>query len=214
MLLFYSCDKEEPQILNEPEQQTENDEYFVPLEEAQAIVSQVLFEKTSNGNQNQEDVTGKATKKINKSKSFPDRKGKAAGHIINFDEGGWVIISADKRTEALLAFSDESEFETALDNVPPGPSGWLSMVSEGISYIRDGKLKSDEKEPNYEGSWEISEIENALADHKSQLFSKNVETTATDCYYPGYPPGGTSICQDDFVMRYPLGPNHSRLNCF
>lgn len=82
------------------------------------------------------------------------------------------------------------------------------MVSEGISYIRDGKLKDDEKLSVHQSSWEVSEIENALANNKSELFSKTIQTNATDCYYPGYPPGCTSICQDTYYTKGPLLPNH------
>lgn len=208
IFLTYSCDKEESLSLNTQNQIDEN-EHFVSLDEAQTIISQVLFETPIKGTQSKGNISLKRNKKIKKSKSFPDKSGKAAGHIINFEEGGWVIISGDKRTEALLAFSSESEFELNLDNVPPGPKEWLSLVSEVITEIRSGKIKSEDETSKYQGSWEISEIENALAEVKSNLYSKTVQQSSTECYYPGYPVGCTSICQDTYYTKGPLLGNQT-----
>lgn len=185
-----------------------NDEYFVSLDEATELVSKVLFEKSSYDSKGQLIVSGKTTKKIKKSKSFSDNLGKAAGHIINFEDAGWIIISADKRTEALLAFSDENNFELNLENVPPGPRGWLSMVSETITMIRNGQIKVEGIEAIYGKSWQVDEIENAVANEKSNLFSKSIDSDATDCYYPGYPPGCTSLCQDTYYTKGPLLLNY------
>lgn len=164
----------------------------------------MLFENSVESDKSKGAILEKGLKRIKKSASFPDKSGKEAGHIINFKEGGWIIISADKRTEALLAFSDEGEFEVNVDMVPRGPKGWVELVSEGISAVRNGKIKNKEGLTKYQGSWEISEIENALAENKSTVFSKGIETHSTDCYYPGYPPGCTSICQDTYFTKGPL----------
>lgn len=201
VILFFACEKQVIESVDSGEQ-TDNDLYFVSISEAKAIASQVLFENTTKSGQNKGNMSEKSNKKIKKSKSFPDKSGKAAGHIINFEEGGWIIVSADKRTEALLAFSNEDRFELNVNDLPPGPKGWVKMVSEGISYIRSNRI--DTKAADYQGSWEISEIENALSDNKSYLFSKSIETYSTECYYPGYPPGCTSICQDTYFTKGPL----------
>lgn len=180
------------------------DKYFVSLEEAESIVAQLEFEKSKGDISGKEIGDQKTIKKIKGSKSFLDINGIAAGHIINFEEGGFVIISADKRTEALMAYSNENEFSTNLDSVPPGPRGWLLMASNYISDLRSKVSYNDSLDFRYSNSWQISELENVMADRKSLDFSGKLETSAIECYYPGYPPGCTSICQDTYYTKGPL----------
>lgn len=90
------------------------------------------------------------------------------------------------------------------EEIPLGPRGWLAMVSDVVSEIRYNDNEALLADSNYQGSWSVSEIENALSDIKSQEFSKTIETDATECYYPGYPPGCTSICQDTYFTKGPL----------
>lgn len=199
ILILHSCEKQENQSV-EAIEPTDNDEYFVSSQDAENLISQVNFELFVGGDKSKGSSMSKGQKKIKKSKSFPDNFGKAAYHIIKFEEGGFVIISADKRTEALLAFSDTNDFN--LDNVPLGPKGWLKTVSDGISRLRTDKKVKD-KTNKFIGSWEVSEIENALANTKSKKFSKNIQSSG-DCYYPGYPPGCSSPCQDTYYTKGPL----------
>lgn len=201
--ITYSCTRDE-NLTSSHQEQIDEDEYFVSLEEASLLVHELEFEKPYKGDYLKGKSIENGSKKIKASKSFPDQKGIAAGHIFNFEEGGFVIISADKRTEALLAFSDDNEFSLDLEAVPPGPRGWLSMVSDGVSELRTGKYDSEDFKSLYQGSWLSEEIENALSDRKSYEFSKTVEPNATACYYPGYPPGCTSICQDTYYTKGPL----------
>lgn len=203
IFIISSCDKEVNEISND-QAEIINDEFFVSLEDVEGIVSNIQFEKYLEGDLKKGNVIEKGHKKIKKSKSFNDNKGKAAGHIINLEEGGWIIMSADKRTEALLAFSSTNEFELTLEEIPPGPREFLATVAEAISGLRSGKYKSKDFESQYKSSWELTEIESALADKQSIEFSKTAQASATDCYYPGYPPGCTSSCQDTYFTRGPL----------
>lgn len=199
IVLTTSCEKEV--IESNEDVQEIKDEYFVSLDEAQAIASQIRFETNNTDSFKKGNSIQTSKRRILSSTSFRDNNGLAAGHIINLNGGGFIIISADKRTPALMAFSNKSEFELDLRKVPLGPNGWLVKVSNIISGIRANKSSSDRFDSMYSSAWEISEIENAVSERKSEEYSKDAQANSTECYYPGYPPGCTSICQDTFYKR-------------
>ena len=62
-------------------------------------------------------------------------------YIENFQEGGFCIISADKRIKPILAYSDEGEF--ALNNAPDGVIDWINTVSEVVTDYRENNLQPD-----------------------------------------------------------------------
>lgn len=70
-------------------------------------------------------------------------------HIINYEGGGFVIVSADKRVTPILAYSESNSFG---GEDLPGISDWLSAVSSGIL-----KAKKELKEPRKKDLrlWEI-----------------------------------------------------------
>lgn len=58
-------------------------------------------------------------------------------YIINFKEGGFIIISADKRIEPILAYSESSNFPlNDFSNMPFGLSFWLNSTCNFIDSVR------------------------------------------------------------------------------
>ncbi len=79
-------------------------------------------------------------KKIRKSKTIDDSKGRPAFYIFDYegDTGGFSIVSADKREAPLLAYSDNGDFDVDnLEELPPSLMSWLSMMEDEISAIRE-----------------------------------------------------------------------------
>lgn len=66
-------------------------------------------------------------------------------HIYNFVDGGFVVLSADTRTQAVLAFSQGNTFEFAR-NIPTGVSLWLD---EMISMVEETRRTNRHHEKNY-----------------------------------------------------------------
>lgn len=56
-------------------------------------------------------------------------------YIVNFHQGGWVILSADKRTPAILAESENGVFE--IDEANMGLMSWMEETSQRISVIKN-----------------------------------------------------------------------------
>lgn len=56
-------------------------------------------------------------------------------YIFNYKNGGFVIISADKRVEPVLAFSEEGYFSKT-GSMPLGLVTWMSMNDENMQKIR------------------------------------------------------------------------------
>ena len=57
-------------------------------------------------------------------------------HTINFDGGGFAIISGDKRVYPLLAYSFDGCIPSDESAYPSGLKFWLNEVRSGINYIR------------------------------------------------------------------------------
>lgn len=58
-------------------------------------------------------------------------------YIINFDEGGFVILSADKRFYPVLAYAYDGNFE--LDNIPENCNTWLAAWESEILYTLENE---------------------------------------------------------------------------
>ena len=109
------------------------DSNYIPLKTALSFASSRI-------KQTKEGRLTMSTDKAVKSKLIEDYKevagsdGKNTYYIITYQGGGFVILSADKRTSSVLAFSDESFFP--LDSVPLGLNMWLSETRDDIDLIR------------------------------------------------------------------------------
>lgn len=57
-------------------------------------------------------------------------------YIINSKSGGFIIVSADNRTEPIIAFSETNNFSTDIKNAPIGISSWMKNQSEYIKEVR------------------------------------------------------------------------------
>ena len=89
-------------------------------------------------------------------------------YVVNYEGGGWEIISADKRTEPILACSDEGSFSWEKAN--PGELAWMGGIGEGLLHLRtagkDAKLTekaSESKEQNVT-FWDGLEMTKAFID--------------------------------------------------
>ena len=127
------------------------DDNFISLEQASLIAENAeLSGFVSNESSLQTRIKKSKPKKIAKAKSINDRKGKAMLHIFDYagDEGGFSIISADKREMPVLAYSEDGDFDVDnLENLPHGLISWLAMMEEEINALREGKniLSTDEQ---------------------------------------------------------------------
>ena len=73
--------------------------------------------------------------------SFPIVKGsQPIMHVVNYEDGGFVVISGDNRIEPLLAYSENGYFAEGEINYPEGLKHWINHINNTISYIRENDV--------------------------------------------------------------------------
>jgi hypothetical protein len=87
------------------------------------------------------DLTRKSTSNSQTIYAVKDDLEDPTMYIINNKIGGFVIVSADNRTEPILAFSETNNFSTDLKKMPDGVSFWMKNQSEYIREVRKGHSK-------------------------------------------------------------------------
>lgn len=110
-------------------------------------------------------------KKIVKSiTSIPDKNKLTAMYIINYEPGGFAILSADKRMVPILAYSADNNLAESSGNRPPNLEFWLNCIKENIESIR-----SDNEAPTKEILYEWKNFENEENNNYLKLKSGNPE---------------------------------------
>ena len=94
---------------------------------------------------------------IKDSFSFTDDNDLPALHTINYEEGGFVIVSGDERTYPVLAYSEDGYLPQDYDSYPGGLKIWIEDIRADIDYLRN---KSDETDSLTKYIWERFEKEN------------------------------------------------------
>ena len=62
-------------------------------------------------------------------------------HVVNYEGGGFVIVSGDNRIEPLLAHSETGYFKEDEANYPEGLKLWINHINQTISYIRENDVE-------------------------------------------------------------------------
>ena len=80
-------------------------------------------------------------------------------HIINYKEGGWVIMSANKKVDPILAYSEDSYFPIYSlsagniednEDIPLGVRDWFYSTKTGT----EEKIASEESDLSIESQWD------------------------------------------------------------
>ena len=147
--LVVSCQQEEKfeQLDNEVKK-----EYIVSIETAKDVA---FFHLHQNKNmpktrsRNVDDIKIESTFSINDDASDP------VMHIINYEDGGFAIVSGDNRIEPMLAYSDEGSFSDNHLDYPEGLVDWIEHVKGTIDYIRTNDVALPEELAKF---WEATEL--------------------------------------------------------
>ena len=138
----YSCQQEELVESLEIQQ----DENFVNLDEATAIATILEFplEHTAENASARANGVTSEFKDIENILEVPDKHGDPSFYIINYVDNGFIMISADNRTEPIKAFSATDKFSFNEDDYPSELVSWLIGTNEVIDQIRE--LNSEQTE--------------------------------------------------------------------
>lgn len=82
------------------------------------------------------DLSCSDDKKVKSITSITDKNKLTAMYVINYEQGGFAILSADKRLVPILAYSSDNNLADSSVNRPPALESWLNYVKENIESVR------------------------------------------------------------------------------
>lgn len=160
-IFLFSCSRD-----SEGDNEIENSsisiqENFVGLSEAKDIAIGFSF-PTKNKAINAKGTIS-STKTVENIHEMKNKNGKTSFYVINYKEGGFVLLSADNRTQPILAFSKDNKFVVDESQYPPGLKFWVDDAKKQIADIQNSNIVQSEKEKHL---WEHVQIQNTLANKR------------------------------------------------
>jgi hypothetical protein len=186
--LISSCNQEN----TSEDEFIQNSKNLITQDAALKISNNILFR--------QNDVTSKNTapskKKVKSLKPVKYKNEENLFYIVNYEDGGFVILSADNRLSPILAYSDTSVFRTDSNDYSSGLVGWLSATSDTIRSLRKSNIVqslSVKKEWNSFYSKRLIESDNSINNKE-----KGRSITKRDV------PVDPNSCEDEYEQVGPL----------
>ncbi|MHA7056609.1 C10 family peptidase [Aquimarina sp. M1] len=158
VILLASCQKDDENfdlLLND--QLNQEDTNFLNQSEAVSIANEIFSSKTKSYSRRIFSTNGKKRGIFNVVPIGLDES-KTSYYIINYSNGGFIIISADKRAFPVLAFSEENNFDTEVEAYPSLLVDWLESQNEYIEDVRNNN-QADSLIFASKDSWNIDDIE-------------------------------------------------------
>ncbi len=120
-----------------------DDTHFISLSDASDISSLLEFPVKANANDPSSRTEGTtcSAKEIESIFEVPYADGNPAFYIVNYDVGGFIILSADDRVEPIRTFSLHEKFSLDLGSYPSSLVEWLSNGSALVDNIRELNLQ-------------------------------------------------------------------------
>lgn len=141
--ILTSC-QQESQLVNSNEKKTK--ENIVSAETAKNVAFFYLHKNKNvpnTRNRLAEDVKVESTFSIN------DEKAEPIMHVINYEGGGFAVISGDNRIEPMLAYADEGTFSDDEYDYPSSLKVWIEHIKSTIDYIRTNNVAAPIELTNY-----------------------------------------------------------------
>jgi hypothetical protein len=121
-----------------------------------------------------------------------------AFYVLNYRNGGFVLVSADRRTVPVLAYSFEDSFD--IDDLAPANRLWIDKYMEQLDMIIENNILPDSK---VELMWDNA-IDNNFADNR---YGKEVDKLVETKWNQNYP-------YNIFCPEHPQGPgDHVYAGC-
>ncbi|MCP4553553.1 MAG: hypothetical protein GY834_16260, partial [Bacteroidetes bacterium] len=172
LLLMFSCSKinkvEDSSIIGQ--------ENFVELSLAKEIAGEIYFENKINPTIVNKSSSTKPTRRtLETINEVTNERGKTSFYVVNYSEGGFVILSADKRTQPILASSENGEFVIDENSYPPGLKLWMEGAKKQIADIQDANIEQSEAN---KFAWK--EVQNALVTSSQNLKASGLIVTRVE----------------------------------
>lgn len=119
---------------------------------------------------------GKQNKTIKSSKEFKTSKKASAFYVVNYNEGGFLILAADDRVSPILAYSDSGDFKTQDNEIIPPVAYWIeSQKNQVQSLINNNQTQSKELKKE----WDVLKSNEVV--QKTSTTSRIEPTDPKDC---------------------------------
>jgi hypothetical protein len=145
VLALVACSEQKE--LTEIEAMAAKSEYYVNSTQAENVASSFLLNRVSN---NTKALAETKDYKVKNSFTVDDEAGIPFINVINYENGGFVIVSGDKRLLPILAYSENGYFDNNIKNYPDGLVDWIGIIKENIQYLRN---KNEEIPPELAACW-------------------------------------------------------------
>lgn len=138
-IIIYSCQKESTFKNSE----NKSEDYFVSKQDASKY-SEILSNSLRVQSLKSAGIAKSySVKKIKNVTTIPDDKNIAALYIINYEGGGFTLLSADKRFSPIFGFSDCNSFPLLSEQRAPDLDAMLCAVKAKISKVRQENSSAD-----------------------------------------------------------------------
>lgn len=148
--LFVSCQNEEVAVATESK-----DQNFVNLQEVGQLVSQLQLPVS--GLRNTSGNEQKNVSSIVPVSGFDDST--TSYYVVNYEDGGFMVVSADNRVAPVLAFSESGNLSLS-GGLPGGLVEWLDETSLYIENVRKSEI---EQSGNVKDAWTPQAIQRAIS---------------------------------------------------
>lgn len=147
-------------------------------------------------------MPGKNFQQQEKASHAPMRGGQAdipAYYVFNADEDdGFVIVSADDRTEAILGYADNGSFDTM--DMPSNVKAWLEFYEQYIRSLKDGQTMAAPERPSHAAITPLIKTKwGQGAPYNSQCPLDEDERSLTGCV-------ATALAQIMYYYKWPQSP--------
>ncbi|WP_172918252.1 C10 family peptidase [Capnocytophaga canis] len=134
------------------------------------------------------------------------KENKSSIYIVNYENGGFFIMPADKRIFPILAYSNDNNFDLNTKEIPPFLIEWLQNQNSYIADLQQGKIKDS---VDFSKHWNANFIENYIAGVKqSKLTARGTYGNSPELIYRNGPLTITEWGQGEGYNN--MAPN---LNC-
>lgn len=166
-LLLVSCENDNEKIIKSDKQ------YQVTKAEAMKFAINFVTKMSSHLNNYQRSFD--IIKTIKEASELKATNQENSIYIINFNEGGFVIMSADNRATPILAYSETDDFKLDINELPEPVKDWILNENDRIDYVKENNV--------------------------SQSLEVKTEWDFVEKVAPINPPGGGGVVCNDFYMQ-------------
>ena len=173
IFIINSCQKE-----NTIEKTSTANQSFILNDQEACTISETLFSSKQLRSLKAADTnSSQKSKKVKDITPYSDNNKLIAYYVVNYEDGGFAVLSADKRLSPILAFSDCNSLSNDVDENLSPIEFWFQTIKEKIEFVRKNNIPATKQ---IQQEWKNLESGNS-----DFVFLKSAppDTQCTDSYH-------------------------------